>query len=192
MPYFKARKYEVGMPFIDKEVLYNAERWQPYRAFIKCIFAKTYKEAIVDFEDCKKKYGNGYVMDHTCDFYIALSYLQLNDYKKAENLLQNYVDEMQAKNGEDWVHFTALFYLGIAKYEQNKLGDAIVEFDRALKKYPNYSDVKTYKGISLCKLGKKEEGIKLIQDADEDYKNGYKLNEDNAIYETYPYQVRRK
>lgn len=34
--------------------------------------------------------------------------------------------------------------------------------------------------------------MKLMEEAEEDYKNGYKLNEDNAIYETYPYQVRRK
>ena len=60
MPYFKARKYEVGMQFIDKAVLYDAQRWQSYRAFIKCIFAKTYKDAIEDFKDCIKKFGNSY------------------------------------------------------------------------------------------------------------------------------------
>ena len=80
MPYFKAKKYEIGMKYIDKAVHYNPERWQSYRAFIKCIFAKTYKEAIVDFEDCKKKFGNNYVMDHTYNFYIGLSFLQLNEF----------------------------------------------------------------------------------------------------------------
>ena len=44
MPYFKARKYEVGMTFLDKAVQYNPERWQPYRGFMKCIFSKSYKE----------------------------------------------------------------------------------------------------------------------------------------------------
>lgn len=29
MPYFKARKYEVGMKYIDKAVEYDRERWQP-------------------------------------------------------------------------------------------------------------------------------------------------------------------
>ena len=42
MPYFKARKYEVGMPLIDKAVFYDEKRWLPYRAFIKCIFQKKY------------------------------------------------------------------------------------------------------------------------------------------------------
>ncbi|WP_317044770.1 hypothetical protein [Olleya sp. Bg11-27] len=88
MPYFKAKKYEVGMTYLDKAVLYKPERWLSYRAFIKCIFAKTYKSAIVDFEECIKREGNTYVMDHTYRFYIALSYLQLNEFEKAENLLK--------------------------------------------------------------------------------------------------------
>ena len=58
MPYFKARKYEVGMEYINKAVIYAPQEWQPYRAFIKCVFAKTYKEAIIDFEDYIKKFGN--------------------------------------------------------------------------------------------------------------------------------------
>lgn len=116
MPYFKARKYEVGMIFLDKAVQYNPERWQPYRGFMKCIFSKAYKDAIADLEDCKNKYGNQYVMDHTYDFYIAISYLQLNEYQKAETILQNYVDEIY-KNRDKLEHHTAYFYLGIAKYE---------------------------------------------------------------------------
>mgnify|MGYP006150995639 CR=1 FL=1 len=84
MPYFKARKYEIGMSFLDNAVKYDDKRWQPYRGFIKCIFSKNYKDAIADLEDCKKKFGNSYVMDHSYDFYIAISYLQLNEYQKAE------------------------------------------------------------------------------------------------------------
>ena len=41
MPYFKARKYEVGMAYLDKAVFYKPERWLSYRAFIKCIFSKS-------------------------------------------------------------------------------------------------------------------------------------------------------
>lgn len=51
MPLFKQGKYEAGMEFIDKAVEINPELWRPYRAFIKCIFAKTYYEAINDFEN---------------------------------------------------------------------------------------------------------------------------------------------
>jgi len=68
MPLFKQSKYEVGMPFIDKAVKYNPERWQIYRAFIKCIFSKQYKDAIIDFKDYQETYGYGFVMDHSYNF----------------------------------------------------------------------------------------------------------------------------
>ena len=188
MPYFKARKYEIAMPFLDKAVKYNAERWQPYRRFMKCIFTKSYKDAIADLEDCKKKFGNQYVMDHTYDFYIAISYLQLNEYQKAETILQSYVDEIY-KNRDKLEHPTAYFYLGIAKYELKKFDEAIAIYDKALKVYPNFSDVKYHKAICLMLTGKKEEAKEMLSQAKDDFKKGYKLNEDNTYYETYPYQL---
>ncbi|HEU4791528.1 MAG TPA: tetratricopeptide repeat protein [Flavobacterium sp.] len=191
MPYFKARKYEIGMQYIDKAVQYDPREWQPYRAFIKCIFAKTYREAIIDFEDCIKKYGNGYRMDHTYAFYIGLCYLQLNEYEKAEKLFKEYNDDI-FKNRQGLEHPTALFYYGISKYEQKRWEEAIVEFDKALKIYPNLSDVKYYKAICLARLEKKEESSKLYKEAEQDAKMGYTINEDNTVYETYPYQVRWK
>lgn len=192
MPYFKARKYEVGMEYIDKAVQYDAPKWQPYRAFIKCIFSKQYKEAIADFENCITKFGNQYVMDHTFRFYIGLCYLQLNDFNKAENLFDDYINDMFKKNGDEWIHHNALFYSGVAKYEQFKFEEAIQQFDLALRQYPNFSEVKYYKALCLLKLQKTEEGSALFKEAKENAKSGYTMNEDNTIYETYPYQIRWK
>tara|TARA_B110000908_G_C10265169_1_gene463107 strand:- start:3484 stop:4299 length:816 start_codon:yes stop_codon:yes gene_type:complete len=188
MPYFKARKYEVGMKYLDKAVFYNPERWLSYRAFIKCIFAKTYKAAILDFEKCIDSEGNGYVMDHTYNFHIALSYLQLNEFEKAEKIFSIDIENQK----KEWVdaHFLDLFYFGISKYEQGKWEEAIKEFDSVLSQYPNFSDVEFYKTICLKRLGRVEEAKKLMIKAKKDGLMGNTIFEDNSIYETYPYQVR--
>lgn len=192
MPYFKARKYEIGMTYLDKAVQYDPQEWKPYRGFIKCIFSKNYREAIVDFQDCINKYGNGYRMDHAYSFYIGLCYLQLNEYEKAEKIFREYNDDL-FKNRQGLEHPTALFYYAIAKYELKKWEEAITLFDKALKIYPNFSDAKYYKSMSMAKLKGNEEDIKsLYKEAKEDAKLGYTINEDNTIYETYPYQVRWK
>ena len=192
MPYFKARKYQIGMKFQDKAVLYDREGQQDYRAFIKCIFSKEYEDAIADFEDYKKDFGNHYVMDHTYDFYIAISCLQLNQFEKAEKLLTNYLADLQKELGEEWLHPTALFYLGISKMELKKYQEAIATFDKALKIYPNFSDVEYYKGICLLKLGEKTKAKKIFAAYKIDAENGFSINEDNAIYEMYPYQLRKR
>lgn len=189
MPYFKYKKYEVGMAYLDKAVLYDKQQWLPYRGFIKCIFLKNYKESIVDFEECIKLYGNGYRMDHSYSFYIGLCYLQLNEYETAEKIIGEYVNDIYT-NRNQLEHPTAYFYQGIAKYELRKWDEAIVIFDKALKIYPEFTDAKYYKAICLAKSGKpKTEFSALLNEAKENLANKYSINEDNTIYELYPYQV---
>ncbi|MEN5197548.1 tetratricopeptide repeat protein [Sphingobacterium faecium] len=190
MPLFKQGKYELGMQYLDKAVFYAKDNYLNYRGFIKCIFAKTYREAIVDFEEAISQHGNSHVMDHSYQFYIALSLLQLNEFEKAEAIFKQEIDKMLQEHGEDWVHHLDLFYYGISQYEQGKYDTAIKTFDRALNKYQQFSDVKYYKAISLMHLGKTEDASKLLEEATQDRKNGYTINEDNAIYERYPYQIR--
>lgn len=188
MPYFKAKKYEVGMEYLDKAVKYNPKRWLSYRAFIKCIFSKTYRDAIKDFEACIEMEGNTYVMDHTYNFHIALCYLQLNQFEKAETIFEKDIAEQEKQWGE--AHFLDLFYYGISKYEQGKWEEAIEQFDKSLAFYPDFSDVEFYKSICLWRLGKTEAYQALYDKAKLDAANGHTIAEDNVIYETYPYQVR--
>lgn len=188
MPYFKARKYEVGMKFIDKAVLYDERSWLSYRAFIKCIFAKTYEDAIKDFEKCIQNEGNTYVMDHTYQFHIALCNLQLNEFEKAELIFKKDIKEQEEKWGE--AHYIDLFYYGISKYEQGKWEEALLVFDKSLKQYPQFSDVKYYKSICLLRLNDLNSSKMLFQQSKEDAINGFSINEDNSVYEMYPYQVR--
>jgi len=190
MPLFKQSKYEVGMKYIDKAVKYDAERWQDYRAFIKCIFAKTYTQAIDDFEDYKSKFGNGYVMDHSYDFYIGLSYLQLNEYTLAENSFTNSINQQISENGESWIHYLDIFYLAITQMEQKQYKKAITNFDKSLKEYPEFSEALYYKGYCMKKLGYGNLAFETMQIAKEFGLRGYTINEDNVIYEKYPYQIK--
>ncbi len=128
------------------------------------------------------------VNDNPMDTFFEMISEPFNEYQKAESILQNYVYEIY-KNRQQLEHHTAYFYLGIAKYELKKYDEAIAIFDKALKIYPNFSDVKYYKHICLMFLGQNEQAKELYAQVKEDFKLGYKLNEDNTIYEIYPYQL---
>jgi tetratricopeptide (TPR) repeat protein len=188
MPYFKLRKYEVGMKFLDKAVYYNQKRWLDYRGFIKCIFVKNYKEAISDFEKCISLYGNNDVMDHSYNFYIALSYLQLNKFKKAEKILIEEIKEQKTKWAEP--NFLDVFYLGICYYEQENYKKAIDCFDDTLKQYKTFSDAKYYKSICLLKIGEDKKSREMYKEFKVDSENGYTISEGNSAYEPYPYQLK--
>ena len=129
-------------------------------------------------------------MDHSYDFYIGLSYLQLNEFKKAEEIFQKDYEYQLNEKGEDWLHHLDLFYFGISKYEQKNYEGAIEMFDRALKIYPQFSDVLCYKAEALRRIGKVKEGNELTKDCKLFAEKGFTINEDNEKYENYPYQIR--
>lgn len=191
MPYFKKGKYEIGMQSLDKAVYYDL-KWLDYRAFMKCIFVKNYDAALTDFEASLKRDPNGYIMDHPYSFYMALCYLQLNQYPIAFELLNNRITTVEKEKGTTWLHPTELFYLGIAQFEQGNYTNAITTFDKALELYPGFSDATYYKGKCYECIGQTEPAEACFKQARIDFDKGYTINEDNIIYERYPYQVNWK
>jgi tetratricopeptide (TPR) repeat protein len=188
MPLFKQKKYEIGMPFLDSAVKYDKQKyWLPYRAFIKCIFQKSYRAAIKDFNLAQKQNGNSYVMDHSYEFYKGLCYLQLNQFDSAEYLIDKVIkEEIKTRNEAHHLHW---LYLGIVQFERENYTKAIESFDSGLKLYPQFSDIQFYKAMCLRKPHQINEGLNLLLSAKENLKKGYTINEDNAIYEAYPYQI---
>jgi len=192
MPLFKTKKYELGMQALDRAVSYD-EYWLDYRGFMECIFAKYYARAIADFNRCKTFHKEGSViMDHAYELYIGISYLQLNEFDSARRTLQGLLDYDEKMHGKDWSHYLDIFYTGIAYYELESYDTAIALFGKALAKNPHFSDAEYYKGLCLKLQGDSAKGAALIKTAKADFDEGYTINEDNEIYEMYPYQVNWK
>ncbi len=190
MPLCKQKKYEIGMPYLDSAVKYdNNKHYLEYRAFMKCIFQKSYRAAIIDFEAAKKQNGFAIVMDHSYDFYMGLSYLQLNNFDMADSLIKSSID-WSTKNGVP-LHYLEYLYWGIVKMEKKQDTLAINMFDMALKLSANLPDAKYYKALCLENLGKIKEAKQSMTEGLDDINKGYSNNEDNAIYEEYPYQKRK-
>ncbi|WP_300024290.1 hypothetical protein [uncultured Maribacter sp.] len=193
MPLYKTRKYQLGEPFLEKAVEYDPEKYLDYSGFINCIFSKDYIKSISEFMRAKKEFGDGYVMDHTYNFYIGLDYLQLNKFSKAKEFLL-LSKEQQFKDfpndpPQEACHYLDWYYLGIADFELGNYKDAITSLEMSLKVYENFAEALYFKGRSMTKLGN-EEGAEWEKKAFEYGDNT--INEDNVIYEIYPYQLFHK
>lgn len=192
MPFFKQKKYQVGMRYLDSAVKYDKEKeYIAYRGFIKCIFQKDYVEATADFNAALALNGNSGIMDHSYKFYIALCYLQLNSFDTAGYMFKECVNATEKKLGPSWVHYMELFYLGVVLYEQQHYSEAITVFDRCIGIYTNFSDALYYKALCLLYLKDRNAAHVLLEHAQDCLKQGYTINEDNSIYEAYPYQVNK-
>lgn len=194
MPLYKERKYSLGKPFLAKAVAFDSVNYLDYSAFMKCLFSKEYEESILEFLEAKNKFGDRYVMDHTYNFYIGLSYLQLNEFIKAKEYLTQSRDQ-QLKDfsnepPEEACHYLDWFYLGVTAYELMDYELAIEYFNMSLKVYANFADALYYEGICQYKLGNKEEAERTLGQAKENKENT--INEDQIYYVIYPYQVFHK
>jgi tetratricopeptide (TPR) repeat protein len=194
MPLYKARKYQLGKPFLEKAVEHDPKKWLDYSGFMRCIFSKDYIKSISEFMRAKKEYGDGYVMDHTYNFYIGLDYLQLNQFSKAKEFLllskEQQFKDFPKDPPQEACHYLDWYYLGIADFELGNYQEAIESFNMSLMVYENFADALYFKGRSMTKLGDVEEGVKWEKLAFENGDNT--INEDNVIYEIYPYQVFHK
>lgn len=191
MPLYKAHKYELGRPFLDSAVKYDPKSWLDYSAYLECIFERRYTLALQDFYKARSLYGNLPVMDHPYNFFIGLCHLQLNHFDSSEYYFKGCIDEALKSKGENWVHPTHLFYLGIVYYEKEQYEKAITCFDKTLALYNKFSDAQYYKALCLSQLHKPAEALTVMEDAGINYNAGYTFNEDNAVYEYYPYQLRK-
>lgn len=188
MPLYKQKRYAEGLPFLNQAVRYDRERYLDYRGFMKCIFSKDYKGALEDFSACIAERGNSYVMDHSYKFYSALSLLQLKQYAPAEKLLLEDTEDVRKTRGETWVHHLDLLYLGITQLQLKKFKEAIITFDKTLKLYPQFSEVHFYKSRAQKSIGDPDH-VTSLKNAKAFFEQGHTINEDNAIYEKYPYQL---
>jgi tetratricopeptide (TPR) repeat protein len=189
LPYWKTQKYELALECYKKAIQYNRARNLGRQGYMRCIFEKNYKEAIKDMEMAEKEFGYGYQNDHSYQFYIALSHLQLGNFEKAEQILQEDFKKTTKARGENWIHYLDLFYMGIVQYELRDYDKAITYFDKAIAEYSHFSDAKYYKGLCFFLKGKRGEAKELILEAKADFAKGYSINEDDSFYEQYPYKV---
>jgi tetratricopeptide (TPR) repeat protein len=190
MPLYKARQYEAGAPYLDRAVALDPKSYLDYRAFMRCIFTKSYREALVDFREAQARYGERYVMDHTYSWYIGLCHLQLHQLDSAAYYLL-YTNTYEREHyGDSLIHFMNWFYLGMTRYEQGNIPEAIQMLDKVLLRYPNFADANYYKARCYMLQGKTDAAKMLLELAKGYLKQGYSITEDNEYYEPYPYQIK--
>jgi len=187
-PLFFSGKYEIGMPYMDSAVKYN-NKYMGYRGYLKCIFQKNYTAAIQDLKQAQTINGEGHVEDHSYDFYIGLCYLQLNKFDSSQMKFDGLIKHTKAEHGWQMVHYLDWYYLGISYFEEDEYIKAKACFDTCLKGYMFFPEAKFYKAWCLQELDQADAAQTLMEEANMNFILGYTINDDNARYELYPYQL---
>ena len=139
---------------------------------------------------------------HSVDFWRGIAYLGLKDYKNSIDYFDKHIQKETEETGEDWVEHEAFLYRGIAHYENGNSAKALENFNTLLKYNTDFADAKYYKALiqlDVCKKTQqklyfdamlrssmiyaeelkqklkkdKNEGLKLIEEAIDNFNNGY-------------------
>lgn len=186
--YFKSGEYAPAIKYINKAVELDPKSWLGYRAFMKCVFMKDYAPAIEDFKQALALKNQYYEMDHTYHFYIAISYLKLNQLDSADHYMAQSL-KLQMPDGKGSGHYIDWFYWGLIKYQQKDYKKALVYYDNSLNQYSNFPDAMYYKALILGSKKEKQQAKELLTKAQNALQEGYRLNEANEPYVNYPFQV---
>lgn len=186
--HFKAGEYAPAITYINKAVELDPKSWLGYRGFMKCIFMKDYANAIQDFKQAIDLKNGYYQMDHAYHFYIAISYLKINQLDSADRYMAQSL-ALQKSQGSASGHHLDWFYWGLIKHQQKDYNKAIEYYDIALAQFSQFPDPLYYKALILRQKKKQNEAVELLEKATEALKIGYKINEDNEIYVNYPFQI---
>jgi tetratricopeptide (TPR) repeat protein len=139
---------------------------------------------------------------HSVDYWRGIAYLGLKDHKNSIAFFDKHIQKEIDESGEDWVEHEAFLYRGIAHYENGNPKKALKDIQTLLKYNSDFADAKYYKASVLfeeCekihrkiyfeammrsssihanelkrKLSEKKEGaLKIIDEAIENFNNGY-------------------
>ena len=190
VPFIKNGEYEKAFALNDIAVQLDPKGYTAYRGFLKCIFTRDYKGAIIDFQKAAQFYPRGYEMDHTYPFYEGLCNLELGNYPDAE---QNFKQDIFIQTGgkkDQNPHFNTLLYTGILYYEMKENALAKEYLLKCLQAYSQLPEANYYLAMVYAREGNATLRKKYLEIARQSYKDGYRLNEDNIYYVNYPHEIK--
>ncbi|MEM1259458.1 MAG: tetratricopeptide repeat protein [Bacteroidota bacterium] len=187
VPYLKRGLPYEWKPLFDKAVQYHPEVWQPWRGYLYLMFYRDYEKAIADFNASDTLTPQiDYPQGHSVDYWRGIAYLGLKDFKNSIAYFNKHIKKETEDTGEDWVELEAFLYRGIAYYEIGNCREAITNFDKIKQHFISSAEGKYYWAKCLFHLGKTDEALSMLNEAESDYKNQLCLDHD---YVEMPYQI---
>ncbi|WKN46344.1 tetratricopeptide repeat protein [Tunicatimonas pelagia] len=175
IPYLKRGfPYEMHT-YYQKVIEYDPVQWQGWRGYLYLYFYRDYERAIADFNatDTLTPDFTDYPQAQSVDYMRGLCYYGLEDYSMALQFFTRYVDEVTQEKDESFVDTYAFLYRGLTHEKLNQPDDALADFDRALKYYPQLSDCYYHKSRIHYQRGENAQALQLVQEAEKYFQQGY-------------------
>jgi tetratricopeptide (TPR) repeat protein len=186
-PYIANGDYQKAFEYINQAVALDPVRWTAYRGYLNCIYTRNYEKAVADFLEAARLAPTGYIQDHTYAFFIAISYMELGEYEKAEQYFLKDIGQQKGGGGRNDIHFNSLLYFGMLYYLMNEFDRAEVHLRDCLQLYEQHPMANYYMALILKVTGNSQKDI-YFDKAKQYILEGYKMNEPYT-YVGFPRQI---
>lgn len=161
--------------YYKKTIAYDPVTWQGWRGYNYLYFYRDYESAIADFNATDTLTPNfiDYPQGQSVDYMRGLCYYGLNNDSTALEYFSKYIEEITLEKDESWVDVYAFLYRGLTFEKLGNPDAAIVDFNKALKYYPNFADSFYHLSRIYNKRGDFKTAKKLIEEAKKYFKMGY-------------------
>ena len=146
------------------------EKWAGFRGYLYRDFPREIADFNLGDED------NGlvdYSQGQSHDYMRGICYYGLKDYETAITYLDRYITKITEEEGESWVDVIAFLYRALSLLQLEQYDEAMAEFDRALKYYPNMSDCFYHKARIYIARGQFDLARQQLDKAEEYFQQGY-------------------
>ena len=160
--------------YYNEAVKRNPGKWAGFRGYLYLYFYRDFERAIADFNYNDEVLGEvSYSQGQHHDYMRGIAYYGLKEYETALRYFEKYTSAVTSEEGEEWVDVYAFLYKGLTFANLRQWNDAMDEFDKALKYYPNLSDCYYHKARILTYQKDYQEALEVLDQAELFLKQGY-------------------
>ena len=154
--YYKLNRYEEAWVSLEKAVQTNHKATLAFVRSSQIIYKSIFVEAPSVYYNLDSRLYEAYIK---CFKMLILTYYRLQKYQAIINLAQKAID--QNTRERDFFHY----YLGLAFYQMGRHEEAVDQFQKSVQLNPDFADAYYFLGLSVQKMGKENEGDRLIKQA---------------------------
>lgn len=160
--------------FYGEAVKRKPEKWAGFRGYLYLYFYRDFPRAIADFNLGDEANGQvDYSQGQSHDYMRGICYYGLGEYVTALEQLNSYISTVMQDEGEEWVDVYAFLYKGLSLMNLARYDEAMEEFNRILKYYPNLSDIYYHKARIYVARGQFSLALKELEQAESFWNQGY-------------------
>lgn len=180
----KNGNYGLAVDALNKAMQLDAKYESAYYGWLILYYYRDYKKALELLEQCDAYTPNfsDAPMGEDIHYLKGLAHMQLNNYEKAVDEFNIYIDTTTAQHGVEWVSVYTFVNKGRCLTKLGKFNEAIESFEVAIKNYDKCSEAYYFMGHTKIAMDDRGNACRDFNKALELIQKGYKNTDTYVEY----------